>query len=116
MKVYCTRLPKNDQDILESLVGKDIWIMIEDRTNSSGRSWLRLLSKGQDYAGDFYWVNRKPAMRSNMYGVTCTPEYKESLLSRKYSWHCNLIRLVHPIEIMSTDELLIVDPRLSEVR
>ena len=114
MKIYCSQRNKTDEEILDSLVGKDAWLLVRLRMFGNAAYFIKIRSKCEDTLDPCYKVVMIGDYR-NMSGdgaIHLRADFFESmiLLSTGTLLYDYDIRIIKPVDIMSTDELFALDP------
>ena len=115
MKIYCSR-NKDATDILDTLVGKDIWIRVRITTHWAGGSgqddpeWIRIVHKRITPLGDTAYT----------FNYLYSSSYTDEFLADNFSKHVgdlkNILRrvssadktdieILQPMNLMTTNEL-----------
>ena len=103
MKIYCKT--KEDRDILSKLVGKDFWILCDiwlkiGKRWSFNHQWVRIIDDlGDSYRCKYISAFGNENFRLSTEKSSTGSDAGASVLNK------NEIRVVQPVEILTTDDL-----------
>lgn len=101
MIIYATRTAQG----LEHFVGKEVWVNVRLR-NPAGYSFIRVLS----YDNGAYTYNAIRECRLSKDGAChCSEDRKALILKNTYTSDAYNIELTKPLELMTTDEIFVID-------
>lgn len=118
MKIYCSgRHGKTEEEILDWLLGKDIWVTAQLDLRGTSPGSIRVVSKQyeSEYNPPIYGLNVVPMTRSWL------SNQEHVITPRDIHFYCNYVRfyylpkihLVMPLDMLSTEELFNIQKRES---
>ena len=114
MKIYCSQRNKTNEAILDSLAGKDAWLLVRLPMFGNAAYFIKIRSKCEDTLDPCYKVilmgdyrnwsgDGAIHLRADLFESTVLPDAGTLL-------HDYDIRISKPLDIMSTDELFVLEP------
>lgn len=109
MKIYCTQRNKTDEEILDSLVGQDKWVLVTIPIFFNREYFIRILSKCEGTLDPSYMVDKisKDYMWSDDGKIHIKHGVFRDVVPQLL--HTYDMVLVKPIELIATDELFVYD-------
>lgn len=110
MKIYCSQRNKTDEEILDSFVGQDIWVLVTIPRFVNREYFIQILSKCEGTQDPSYMVDKisKDYIQwSNDGKIHIKHGVFRDVLPQLL--HIYDMVLVKPLELITTDELFVYD-------
>lgn len=107
---------QSDEEFLDSLVGKDVWIKVLSDPSMGYMEpdilWVKLADKAKTHYGHVYDAHYVKVYETVNDVCECSPIEYDMILSTTLRMPCSCLSVYYPVDILTTEEFFrVVDDR-----